>query len=45
MLENKRLTGGYVNILFLKDISFEVGDGQLVGLIGLNGGWKVNNHQ
>ena len=40
MLEIKGLTGGYVNIPVLKDISFEVGDGQLVGLIGLNGAGK-----
>ncbi|RKV99247.1 MAG: ABC transporter ATP-binding protein, partial [Streptococcus sp.] len=37
MLEIKELTGGYVNIPVLKDVSFEVGNGQLVGLIGLNG--------
>ena len=35
MLEIKELTGGYVNIPVLKDVSFEVGNGQLVGLIGL----------
>ena len=40
MLEIKGLTGGYINIPVLKDISFEVGDGQLVGLIGLNGAGK-----
>lgn len=40
MLEIKELTGGYVNIPVLKDVSFEVGDGQLVGLIGLNGAGK-----
>ena len=40
MLEIKGLTGGYVNIPVLKDISFEVGNGQLVGLIGLNGAGK-----
>ena len=40
MLEIKGLTGGYVNIPVLKDVSFEVGDGQLVGLIGLNGAGK-----
>ena len=37
MLEIKNLTGGYVNIPVLKDVSFEVRDGQLIGLIGLNG--------
>ncbi|WP_148887780.1 ABC transporter ATP-binding protein [Streptococcus sp. Marseille-P6264] len=40
MLEIKGLTGGYINIPVLKDINFEVGDGQLVGLIGLNGAGK-----
>ncbi len=40
MLEIKNLTGGYVNIPVLKDVSFEVGDGQLIGLIGLNGAGK-----
>jgi len=40
MLEIKNLIGGYVNIPVLKDVSFEVGDGQLIGLIGLNGAGK-----
>lgn len=40
MLEIKELTGGYVNIPVLKDVNFEVGNGQLVGLIGLNGAGK-----
>ena len=40
MLEIKELTGGFVNIPVLKDVSFEVGNGQLVGLIGLNGAGK-----
>lgn len=40
MLEIKELTGGYVNIPVLKDVSFEVGNGQVVGLIGLNGAGK-----
>ena len=40
MLEIKELTGGYVNIPVLKDDSFEVGNSQLVGLIGLNGAGK-----
>ncbi|HGA1271572.1 TPA: ABC transporter ATP-binding protein, partial [Streptococcus suis] len=34
------VTGGYVNIPVLKDVSFTVEDGQLVGLIGLNGAGK-----
>ena len=33
MLEIKNLTGGYVNIPVLKDVSFEVGDGQLMKLL------------
>lgn len=40
MLEVKNVTGGYVNIPVLKDVSFTVADGQLVGLIGLNGAGK-----
>ncbi|HEM2655423.1 TPA: ABC transporter ATP-binding protein [Streptococcus suis] len=40
MLEVKNVTGGYVNIPVLKDVSFTVDDGQLVGLIGLNGAGK-----
>ena len=40
MLEIKGLTGGYVNIPVLKDISFTVRNGELVGLIGLNGAGK-----
>lgn len=40
MLEIKNLTGGYVNIPVLKDVTFTVSDGQLVGLIGLNGAGK-----
>ncbi|AUJ30150.1 ABC transporter ATP-binding protein [Liquorilactobacillus hordei] len=34
------LVGGYSRIPVLKDISFEVNSGQLVGLIGLNGAGK-----
>ena len=37
MLEIKNLTGGYVHVPVLKDVSFTVESGQLVGLIGLNG--------
>ena len=40
MLKLENITGGYVNIPVLKNISFEVGDGELVGLIGLNGAGK-----
>lgn len=40
MLKIENLTGGYLNIPVLKDISFSVQDGQLVGLIGLNGAGK-----
>ena len=40
MLEINKLTGGYVNIPGLKEVSFSVPDGQLIGLIGLNGAGK-----
>lgn len=40
MLEVKGVTGGYAQLPVLKDISFTVGDGELVGLIGLNGAGK-----
>lgn len=40
MLEVKNITGGYVNIPVLRDVSFQVADGELVGLIGLNGAGK-----
>lgn len=40
MLEVKNVTGGYVNIPVLKDVCFSVKDGELVGLIGLNGAGK-----
>ncbi|MFB9769993.1 ABC transporter ATP-binding protein [Lactiplantibacillus modestisalitolerans] len=36
----KHLVGGYSQIPVLKDISFEVQPGELVGLIGLNGAGK-----
>lgn len=39
-LEVKDLTGGYGAIPVLKDVSFEVNSGELVGLIGLNGAGK-----
>ena len=40
MLEIKNLTGGYVHVPVLKDVSFTVESEQLVGLIGLNGAGK-----
>lgn len=40
MLEVKNMVGGYAAIPVLHDLSFEVADGELVGLIGLNGAGK-----
>ncbi len=40
MLEINNLTGGYIHIPVLKNVSFQVENGQLVGLIGLNGAGK-----
>lgn len=40
MLEVNGVTGGYAQLPVLKDVSFTVGDGELVGLIGLNGAGK-----
>lgn len=40
MLKIENVTGGYINIPVLKNISFDVGDGELIGLIGLNGAGK-----
>lgn len=39
-LKIERLTGGYGPIPVLKDISFTVNSGEIVGLIGLNGAGK-----
>lgn len=39
-LQIASLTGGYTQIPVIKDISFEVKKGELVGLIGLNGAGK-----
>ena len=41
MLEIKNLTGGYVHVPVLKNVSFTVESGKLVGLIGLNGAGKT----
>lgn len=40
MLKLEHVTGGYLNIPVLKDLSFEVKKGELLGLIGLNGAGK-----
>ena len=40
MLEIKNLTGGYVHVPVLKNVSFTAESGKLVGLIGLNGAGK-----
>ncbi len=39
-LKVSQLTGGYTRTPVIQDISFEVGDGEIVGLIGLNGAGK-----
>lgn len=39
-LKIQQLTGGYGHIPVLKDINFEVKQGEIVGLIGLNGAGK-----
>ncbi|MCE2138760.1 ATP-binding cassette domain-containing protein, partial [Streptococcus thermophilus] len=36
----QHLVGGYSQIPVLKDISFQIEPGELVGLIGLNGAGK-----
>ncbi len=40
ILEVENLTGGYTRKPVLQDISFSIGKGELVGLIGLNGAGK-----
>ncbi|WP_046175411.1 ABC transporter ATP-binding protein [Domibacillus indicus] len=40
LLSVENITGGYTRKPVLHDVSFEVGKGQLVGLIGLNGAGK-----
>lgn len=36
-LEIQHVTGGYGHLPVLKDINFEVQNGEMIGLIGLNG--------
>ena len=45
MLKVKNLTGGYFGNSVLKDVNFEINDGELVGLIGLNGAGKSTTIQ
>lgn len=40
VLELKNVTGGYTRKPVIKDLSFKIGKGELVGLIGLNGAGK-----
>jgi ABC-2 type transport system ATP-binding protein len=40
LLEIKNVTGGYTKNPVLKDVSFDVRSGEIVGLIGLNGAGK-----
>lgn len=40
LLQIKNVTGGYTRNPVLKDVSFQVNEGEMVGLIGLNGAGK-----
>lgn len=40
MLRVEKITGGYRHLPVLKEVSFDVREGELVGLIGLNGAGK-----
>ncbi|HBT73507.1 MAG TPA: multidrug ABC transporter ATP-binding protein, partial [Lysinibacillus sp.] len=40
VLEVQHVTGGYTRKPVIKDLSFTIGKGELVGLIGLNGAGK-----
>lgn len=40
VLKVNQLTGGYTRTPVIKDVSFEVNNGEIVGLIGLNGAGK-----
>lgn len=44
-LEVKNLSGGYFGSQVLKDVNFNIDNGQLVGLIGLNGAGKSTTIQ
>ncbi|PCS00724.1 ABC transporter ATP-binding protein [Lactococcus fujiensis] len=44
-LKITNLTGGYFGNPVLKDVNFEISDGELVGLIGLNGAGKSTTIQ
>nr|WP_162930861.1 ABC transporter ATP-binding protein [Lactococcus allomyrinae] len=45
VLKVTNLTGGYLGNPVLKEVNFEIGDGELVGLIGLNGAGKSTTIQ
>ena len=40
VLELTNVTGGYTRKPVIKDLNFTIGQGELVGLIGLNGAGK-----